>query len=154
MKKLKLYLETSIFNFAISDQVPDYKEATLRFLDSIRQGAYEACLSEVVLREISEADKEKAAQLMSVVNSLELERLELNRDIETLSEEYIKADLIPVKYADDALHIAVASFYALDAILTWNFEHMVKFKTRKGVIAVNALLGYKPIDIITPLEVG
>ena len=91
---------------------------------------------------------------MSVVNSLELEELELNRDIEELSEEYIKAGLIPVKYADDALHIAIASFYELDAVLTWNFEHMVKFKTRKGVTAVNALIGYKPIEIITPLEVG
>lgn len=154
MKKLRIYLETSIFNFAISDQVPDYKEATLRFLDSIRQEACEACISEIVLREINEADKEKAVKLMSVVNSLELEELELNRDIEELSEEYIKAGLIPVKYADDALHIATASFYELDVVLTWNFEHMVKFKTRKGVTAVNALIGYKPIEIITPLEVG
>lgn len=154
MKKLKLYLETSIFNFAFSEQSPDYREATLRLLDSVRVGAYEGYISEVVVREVSEADKEKATKMMGLISDLEPERLEVNREIETLAEEYIKADLIPVKYIDDALHIAVASFYELDVILTWNFEHMVKLKTKKGVVAVNTLLGYKPIEILTPLEVS
>lgn len=153
MKKLKLYLETSIFNFAFSEQSPDYKEATLKLLDAVRAGGYEVYISEIVVREINAANKEKAAMMMGLINDLEPERLEINKEIEILAEEYIKAKLIPVKYIDDALHLAIASFYELDAVLTWNFEHMVKLKTRKGVTAVNTLFGYNSIEIITPLEI-
>jgi len=51
------------------------------------------------------------------------------------------------------LHIAIASANNLDVIVSWNFNHMVKLKTKQGVIAVNSLLGYKSIEIITPEEV-
>ena len=153
MRKLKLYLDTSIFNFAISDQVPDYKEVTLRLLETVKAGRYEGYISEVVMREINAAGEKKAAELNGVVNDLILEELEINAEIEELSERYIQEGLIPVKYSNDALHLAVASYYELDAIVTWNFEHLVKLKTKKGVISVNTLAGYKPLDIINPLEV-
>jgi hypothetical protein len=42
----------------------------------------------------------------------------------------------------------------MDVILSWNFEHMVKLKTKRGVPAVNTLMGYnKSIEICSPLEV-
>jgi predicted nucleic acid-binding protein len=153
MSKLKLYLETSIFNFAFSEQNPDYRQATLTLLDSVKQAVYEAYISEAVVREITEAPKEKVAKMMKLISDLEPESLDINTDIEELAEGYIKAGLIPARYIDDALHIAIASFYELDVVLSWNFEHMVKLKTKKGVVAVNALTGYKPIEILSPLEV-
>jgi len=70
-----------------------------------------------------------------------------------LADRYITEGLIPRKYDDDAVHIALASVYELDAIVSWNFEHMIKKKTKKGVIFVNGLMGFMPIKIITPLEV-
>lgn len=153
MRKLRLYLDTSIFNFAFSQQSPDYKEATLRLLELVREGVYEGYISEVVIREINKAGKEKAEQLMGLILDLSPGRLEINAEIERLAEEYVKAGLIPVRYTEDASHIAVASFYEIDIILSWNFEHMVKFKTKKGVVGINTLLGYKPVEILTPLEV-
>jgi hypothetical protein len=41
----------------------------------------------------------------------------------------------------------------LDAILSWNFQHIVKMKTKREVVAINLIEGYKPIDIYTPGEV-
>ena len=70
-----------------------------------------------------------------------------------MASAYVQAGLIPAKYFDDARHIAIASYFGLDAVLSWNFEHMVKFKTRKGVSSVNILNGYQSIEIISPLEV-
>ena len=83
-----------------------------------------------------------------------MELLALNEAIEELADKYIEEGIIPAKYRNDALHIAVASGYGLDAIVSWNFEHRVKLKTKQGVIAVNGLLGYKPIEIVAPPEVS
>jgi hypothetical protein len=60
--------------------------------------------------------------------------------------------MIPAREFDDAAHIAVASVHNLDVIVSWNFEHMVKFKTRREVQGINALMGYKAIEICSPLE--
>ena len=153
MRKLKLYIETSTVNFALSDQNPAYKEATLKLFKAIRSGTHEAYTSEVVLREINRASAHKARRLRSVMNDLNLEVLPINEDIEGLAEEYVKAKLIPLNYIDDALHIAIASYYGMDAIVTWNFEHMIKWQTKKGVVSVNVLKGFHPIEIISPMEV-
>ena len=51
------------------------------------------------------------------------------------------------------MHIAVASFYDMDAIVSWNFKHIVKLKTKRETKGVNLLMGYKEIEIISPQEV-
>lgn len=51
MRKLKFYIETSTVNFAVSNQVPAYREDTLAFFKTIRSGIHEAYTSDVVLRE-------------------------------------------------------------------------------------------------------
>ena len=53
-EKLKLYLDTSILNFALTDR-PDDKVSrieTEKFLHKIKQGIYEGYISELVTREI------------------------------------------------------------------------------------------------------
>ena len=55
-----------------------------------------------------------------------------------------------MKHIEDAVHIAVATINSLDILVSWNFEHIVKLKTKREVNAVNVLLGYDPIEIIEP----
>ena len=57
---------------------------------------------------------------------------------------------MPQKYQDDALHIALATYNEADAAISWNFKHMVKLKTIRGVNGINKLLGYKELEILTP----
>lgn len=52
----------------------------------------------------------------------------------------------------DSLHTAVATYYEIPYLVSWNFEHMVKVKTRKLVNSVNILQGYKEIEIVSPQE--
>ncbi len=154
MRKLKLYLETSIFNVATSDQSPEYRDKTLELLDQVKAGKYEGYTSKVVIQEISRSDLKRAKELMAKIEESGLEILEDNAETDELAQKYIEADLIPVKYREDAVHIAVATYYELDVIMSWNFEHMVKLKTKRGVTPINVLAGYKPIEIISPLSTG
>ena len=91
--------------------------------------------------------------MMELVNRHEWSILELDQAAKGLAARYISEGVIPAKYRDDAYHIAIATVNNLDAILSWNFQHIVKMKTKREVVAINLTEGYKPIDIYTPGEV-
>ena len=151
MHKLKLYLDTTILNFAFADDAPKDKEDTLKFFKQIDR--FEVSISEVVLREISLCEVKKRERLNSLWQRHDLNVLEFDVEAQELAEKYIKSGIIPVKYRDDASHIAIATVNNFDAVLSWNFQHIVKMKTKREVVAINLIEGYKPIDIYTPGEV-
>ncbi|MEK7196220.1 MAG: hypothetical protein AAB151_01000, partial [Nitrospirota bacterium] len=37
-----------------------------------------------------------------------------------------------------------------DPLISWNFKHMVKLKTIRGVNGINRMLGFKELEILTP----
>ena len=152
-KKLKLYFDTSIFNFALSDDVPKEKEVTLKLFDEVRKSKYEVYVSEVVIREANRASEEKVKSLIDLINEVVSEELYVNDEVQELAKRYVTEVIIPERYEDDALHIAVASVNNLDAIISWNFAHIVKLKTKKEVVGVNAISGFKEIEIYSPWEV-
>jgi len=156
MKKLKFYLDTSVLNFALTDkpELALQKKATVDLLDEIRQSKYEGCISDQVFIEIERASPPEIEALKNLINTLDLEVLTINKETESLADKYVSEGLIPLKYREDALHIAIATINEADLIVSWNFEHIVKMKTKHGVIAVNTLLGYKAVEIISPQEVG
>ncbi|NLW49053.1 MAG: type II toxin-antitoxin system VapC family toxin [Firmicutes bacterium] len=49
--------------------------------------------------------------------------------------------------------MAIALLNGMDYIVSWNFKHLVKPKTKMAVRAFAIKEGYKQIEIITPEEV-
>ena len=72
---------------------------------------------------------------------------------QTGSDLYVSEGVIPQKYRTDGLHIAVATVYGLDLLISMNFQHIVKHKTEKMTGAINTLNGYHAIEIVSPMEV-
>jgi predicted nucleic acid-binding protein len=153
MKKLKLYLETSVISAAIDHREPEKTEQTLCLLTEIKAKGHEAFISRIVLVEIAKADEDTQKKLLNVVKDIDPEELYIDKEVEILAKKYISEGVIPQKYDNDALHIAVASVNDLDAVVSWNFAHMVKHKTRMEVMGINTFMGYRVIDICTPKEV-
>ena len=83
-----------------------------------------------------------------------IEGIQVNQGIlgRILANEYLKHGVIPSDYSEDALHISIATINKVGYLLSWNFEHLVKVKTRRIVNIVNASLGYPNLEIITPPE--
>jgi len=73
-----------------------------------------------------------------------------SEEIRVLAEEYVTRGIIPAKYIEDAVHISLVTVNSIDILVSWNFEHIVKLKTKREVNAVNILLGYPQIEIIEP----
>lgn len=152
MKKLKLYLETSVFNFAFAEDAPKERDVTLKFFDEINQ--YEIYISEVVIEEISRTPQEgKKRQLLGLIDKYEPVQLPFDESTKILANRYIQEEIIPRKYQEDAFHIAIASVNNLDALISWNFTHIVKLKTKIKVAGINTLMGYKELELYSPLEV-
>ena len=155
-EKARIYLDTSIISFALSEDVSeDDRNITLKLIKEINKGRYEGFISDVVIRELGNTqDAVKRGKLLKLVGNMEInEVLAVDEEIDRVADKYIEEGIIPAVYRDDALHIALTSVKGLDVLVSWNFRHLVKHKTRIEVIGVNTLLGYKAIDICTPWEV-
>ncbi len=78
--------------------------------------------------------------------------LSITNEVEDLAKDYLRIGAIPEKYLEDALHIAISVINKLDYLLSWNFSHMVKRKTKELVNGLNQKNKYSRIEIITPAE--
>jgi predicted nucleic acid-binding protein len=87
------------------------------------------------------------------LEAVEFEFVAENEGSRILFEEYVAAGIIPVRYQNDLRHVSVATVARADALVSWNFRHLVNVRTRRAVHAVNVRLGYPVIDIVSPEEV-
>jgi len=68
-----------------------------------------------------------------------------------LSKLYLSEKIIPAKYENDAIHIAIAIVSEIDVLVTWNCQHLANEIKIRMVESVNVKEGYtKRIDIRTP----
>lgn len=100
--------------------------------------------------EIEECAEPKRSLLTRKMDEAPLEIIEIDAEITTLAEKYIREGVFSSKYLDDATHVAAASVSSCTAIVSWNFKHIVKLRTIIGVNGINRLMGYSEIEIITP----
>lgn len=65
----------------------------------------------------------------------------------------LSANILGPKWLDDMTHVAAATVYRADAIISWNFKHIVRFDKMKAYNQVNLFNGYGILAIISPMEV-
>lgn len=150
MRREEIYVETSVWSFVFADDEPARKAATEQFFNVAREA--ELFIAELVVAEIERARNPKRDLILGYIKDRRPRVLADAEEVTALAWEYVNQGIIPAKYVADALHIAFASYYSLNAIISWNFEHIVKVKTRREVRAVNTILGYAVPEIATPEE--
>jgi len=155
MKKLKLYLETSVWNFLFADDSPEKRDSTIEFFKLIKKGVYEIYISEIVLREFSGCtDPEEEKRLLELIKKYSPLEVPVTQEAEELAQCYLEREIVPMQKAEDALHVAVASVEEMDAVISWNFRHMANLRKSERFYGVNLEKGYtKHIPIVTPVEV-
>lgn len=67
-------------------------------------------------------------------------------------EAYISHKVMPIDPAGDALHLAIASYYNCDFMLTWNCKHLANANKFAHIRRVNGILGLHVPTLATPLE--
>jgi len=150
MKKLKIYLDTSVISHLQADDVPEKMAKTLEFWEYLANEEYESYISELVIAEFNNCPEPKKSKLESMLQQTPLIELEVDDEVTALANRYMDEGLFPKRYRDDAIHVALASVYSCNVVVSWNFKHMVKIKTILGVNGINKLMGYADIEIVTP----
>jgi predicted nucleic acid-binding protein len=153
MRKHKIYLETTLFNYYFDEDRENHPDA-VKLFDDIATGKYEAFTSLYVVEELEKAPDEKRDKMIALIERYGITALALNAEAERLADTYVEQGIIPLKYRTDGVHIAVAAVNDLDMIISMNFQHIVKRKTKIGTGSINALNGYRPVEICTPMEVN
>jgi len=152
MRKPKLYIETTLFNYYL-DAERDAHPATVRLFNEIAAGRFEAFTSTYVTDELEAAPDAKRDHMLNLIVEYGITVLAPDEEAVRLTDLYVAEGIIPSRYRTDGLHIAIASVNELDMIISMNFQHIVKRKTKIGTANVNALYHYRPVEICTPMEV-
>ena len=128
-------------------------EAAVQLFKEIAAGKYEAFTSDYVVEELKKAPAVKRDKMMLLITDYDIIVLDKSKEAEMLADIYVNQTIIPAKYHTDGLHIAVAALNYVDTIVSLNFQHIVKPKTRLGTALINLNYGCKPIQILSPMEV-
>jgi hypothetical protein len=128
--------------------------ASVALFEAIKHGEYEGYTSTYVIDELSAAPEPKRSYMLGLILKYDIRKISNSDAAIKLAEAYIKNNIIPEKKKLDAQHIAIASVNNFDYIVSLNFHHINKLKTKGLIGAVNVLQGYKAdIIICSPMEV-
>ena len=108
-------------------------------------------MSPTVYEECQGGDPAMAEQRMAIVEMASL--LDTDKAILKLAELYMEpTGPIPTKAGADALHIASATVYNCDFLLTWNFKHIANATIKRRIEGITRTYGYRPSIICTADE--
>ncbi len=109
IKKLSLYLETSVWNFVYADDAPEKQDVTKQLFREIKESRYDIFISEHVLAEIDRTPNvRKKALLEELVQEYSPILLPSSQEVEELTAAYLEAKVASTKSATDLAHIAYA----------------------------------------------
>ena len=150
MRKLKVYLDTSVISHLMQEDVPDKMADTRELWEMFKAGKYDVYLSTVTLEEISGCPEPKRSGLRKFLEQIQYSIIGITDEIEIVAQRIIDMGILTKKSYDDCQHIAAAVVGECNCIISWNFKHIVNIKTIHGVRAITNLTGYKDIDILSP----
>lgn len=148
-RKIKVYLDTSVISALFDETNPERKSLTEAFFKEIEN--FEVYISEVVGTEIERALDIELRNKMKEISS-KFSKITLTDDVEWLANEYVRYEAIPKGFPEDVYHIAIAVVNEIDFLLSWNFKHIVRRKTKDVVRMVNTIHGLKQVEIMAPAE--
>lgn len=150
MRKLKVYLDTSVISHLLQEDVPEKMADTRQLWEMFKAGKYDVYLSTVTLEEVADCPEPKRTELRKFLEQIKYTVLDITDEMEIVAQKIIDMDILTSKSYDDCQHIAAAVVEECNCIISWNFKHIVNIKTIHGVRAITNLTGYKAIDILSP----
>lgn len=146
-----VYIETTIpsyyFETRTSVEAVAWRRATRIWWERYR-GNYDLVTSDAVLAELRRAPTKKSSRSITLLSAVEV--LREPTEIAKILAYYLSHRLMPAGAGGDAYHLAMASYYSADYLLTWNCRHLANANKIKHIEVVNARLGLSVPIITTP----
>ena len=154
-RKRKFYLDTSIIGFALQKADLERRAEANLLLRQVRYGFFLGGYSFLTEAEMDAAPPGVARRLRGKIAQAGLRRVRVRSRSQAhdLAERYCRARIIPREYFEDALHVAIATLWRADALVSYNFTHIVRLDTMIGVNAINREEKLAELHLCQPSEV-
>lgn len=152
--KATLYLETTVPSYYTARRVRDlvvraHQQITRAWWDR-RLALFDAYVSPIVLEECRQGDQDAARGRLDLLEKFPI--LETSIEVEELAKVYYETLGLPRNAIRDAAHLAFASAYEMDYLVTWNCAHIANAEIRRRLFKINETVGRRTPIICTPEE--
>jgi predicted nucleic acid-binding protein len=143
-----VYIETTIpsYYFSRRKSIRNDMVRTRRWWDDER-AAYDCFTSPIVLAELAQGESEQTQPRLELMRELAV--LDASAEVERVAQVYRDQRLMPFN-SPDAVHVAVASIYNIDYVLTWNCKHIANVNKVRHLKVINRGLSLWTPQLITP----
>lgn len=149
MIRPRLYVDTSVFGGVFDTE---FKEETKKLFEMVRRGEIICVYSDLTEVELGDAPEQVKEYFLQLPDDY-IEYVEITREIDELAKEYIKEKVVGVTHINDCRHIAAATVYKTDYLVSWNFKHIVNVFRIRSFNAINIKNGYIQMDIRSPKDI-
>jgi hypothetical protein len=151
--KQTVYIETTIPSYYHNQRkAPDLvvlSQWTRDWWDNQRQD-YDLVSSSAVIDELRKGEHPLKEEKLALMKSVRL--LPYADEIGRIVDVYVARKVMPNDPHGDALHLAYASFYKCDVLLSWNCQHIVNYQKAGHIQRINGLLRLHVPALLTPFE--
>ena len=145
----RVYIDTSVIGGCIDQE---FKEWSIKLFEEFKNGKKIAVISDITLDELELAPK-KVQNILKQIPEKYIKIIESNPEIEELARQYVLRKAVSEKFYLDALHIAIATYYNVTVLSSWNFKHIVNLDRIIKYNSVNIEMGYKILEIRSPRDI-
>ncbi len=149
MERFRIYIDTSVLGGCFDPEFAMWSNGLVR---DFRAGRLVPVLSDLTAAEVRDAPepvRDLHQEPLLIAGSL----LVLTPEVAALAAAYEARRILPAKFQADMAHIALATLAEVDALVSWNFKHTVRLDKIRRFNAVNAEMGHKALNILSPREV-
>ena len=123
---MRVYIESTIPSYVVARPARDLLQAARQRLTcdwwDFQRAKHGLFTSQVVLDEIAFGENHMAQRRLQTMHDIPL--LRANDEVQILAARILASGLLPLSADRDATHIALASTYEMDILLTWNCRHI------------------------------
>ncbi|MCL2094432.1 MAG: hypothetical protein FWH12_09610 [Treponema sp.] len=146
--KARIYIDTSIVGGYFDD---NFSADTRALFNRLENKEIIFLISSVLQQELQKAPID-VQNLLNRYSTECFEYIELTEDAIELADNYIEEKVVGKTSVNDCRHIALATIFKADALVSWNFKHIVNLNRIKGYNGVNLKNGYSVVEIRSPKE--
>ncbi len=147
---MRIYVDTSVIGGCFDKE---FAADSKKFLELVKNGQIRMLISEIVVDELAKAPNKVRLALENLPPE-SLEIVDLTQEVKDLRDAYLTAGILTTDSKNDATHVAAATIHDADAIVSWNFKHIVQLGKMRMYNRVNQTKGYGYLNIVSPKEVS
>ena len=151
---MRIYIESTIPSYLVARPARDLIQAARQQLTKdwweFSRASHELFTSQIVLDEIAVGESAMAKLRLESLQAVPL--LPVADEVKELARKILESGLLPAAADRDAAHIALASTYNLDILLSWNCRHIANAAIQSRLRRLVEAGGFELPVICTPEE--